>query len=195
LIALTKSVDLGGVLSGVILFLGFFFGTTLYLVPLALGGLLTVIGKVKLAARYISLVIAIWFIWQGGANIYKGYQEKQKRILDPLENSYQPVIIMPAADSLYAKALADSLAKYYQPKAKIRFSESPAASELSSYTDQDVIYINARLWNDSWESTLLKQNYVILPQDYNISTATNFLSQSSFKVSKGKGFHWSFVVK
>lgn len=224
LLALAKSVDLGGVFSGVILFLGFFFGTTVYLIPLALGGLLTTISKVKLAARYISIVIAVWFIIQGGFNIYnsfleeqkqmanpletgakyvgsvlaspyRAYQDRQKQMLNPVESTLKPVILMPMADSLYARALADSLAEVYTTPAKVQLADKFIPADYASYPSDAVLYIDGDLWQASYETVLEKQSYVIMQPDYPISEMNAFLGGCIFKVKKGTGFHWTFDTR
>jgi sulfite exporter TauE/SafE len=195
LIALTKSVDLGGPLGGALLFLGFFAGTTIFLIPLAFSGLLTVIGSVKTAARFASVLIAIWFFWQGGVNIYKAWQDKQAVVISPMEAKFKAFIITSPQDSLYAKALSDSLSKVYPepPKVIIYTVLNPQALYFSP--DFTVLYITASLWKTQYEKDLAKNNYVIIPAGFSIPQAINFLKTYDFKVKKDVGFHWSFEEK
>jgi len=61
LIALTVAFDTSGPLSGMMLFIGFFAGTTVYMLPFALFGLLTVKDWVTKVARMITLIVALYF--------------------------------------------------------------------------------------------------------------------------------------
>ena len=195
LIALTKSLDLGGVIGGTLLFMGFFVGTTIFLLPLAFGGMLTAVNKVKIIARYASILIAIWFIWQGGHNIYKAWQDSKAAIISPMDLKYSAFIFTTPQDSLYANALSDSLAKVYRGKPiVIKYTVfNPEQVYFSPlYT---VLYINAALWKDEYEKVLDKNNYVIIPTGFSIPQAVNFLKSYDFKVKKEKGFHWSFVER
>jgi len=61
LIALTGAFDSSGPLNGMMLFIGFFAGTTVYMLPFALFGLLTMKDWITKAARMIAVVVAIYF--------------------------------------------------------------------------------------------------------------------------------------
>lgn len=195
LIALTKSFDLGGALGGILLFLGFFVGTTIFLIPLAFGGLLTSISKVKLIARYASILIAIWFIWQGGNHIYHAWQDKQAVIINPVDVQYTPFVFTTPQDSLYANAFADSLGKVYPAKPNLIVYKDLNPDKFIFSPDYTILYITASLWKPEYEKALDKNNYVIIPAGFSIPQAINFLKTYSFKVKPDKGFHWSFVEK
>jgi len=195
LIALTKSLDLGGVIGGTLLFMGFFVGTTIFLLPLAFGGMLTAIGKVKIAARYASILIAIWFIWQGGININKAWQDKQAVVISPVEAKFKAFVISSPQDSLYAQALSDSLCKVYPAPPKVIIYTVLNPQALYFAPDLTVLYITASLWKAEYEKDLAKNNYVIIPSGFSIPQAINFLKSYDFKVKKDVGFHWSFVPK
>jgi sulfite exporter TauE/SafE len=192
LIALTKSVDLGGVFSGVMLFLGFFFGTTLFLLPLAFSGLLTALKSIKVVARYISLLIAVWFIWQGGVNLHKAWKDSQAVIINPASEQFTAFVLTSPQDSLYANALADSLDLIYPERPKVLKYEALQTGQMYFNPTQSIIYIMASLWKESYQEDLEHYNYVIIPAGFSIPQAVNFLKTYNFKVSKEKGFHWSF---
>jgi sulfite exporter TauE/SafE len=195
LIALTKSVDLGGALGGVLLFMGFFVGTTIFLIPLAFSGLLTAIGKVKIAARYASLLIAIWFIWQGGHNIYKAWQDSKAVVINPMDQKFTAFVFTTPLDSLYANALSDSLSKVYPSKPAVIKYSVLNPDQLYFSPSSTVLFFTASLWKDEYETKLGKNNYVIIPAGFSIPQAINFLKSYDFKVKPDKGFHWSFVEK
>ncbi len=195
LIALTKSFDLGGALGGILLFMGFFVGTTIFLIPLAFGGLLTAIGKVKVVARYASILIAIWFIWQGGTNIYKAWQDNKARVINPMDTKYSAFVITTPQDSIYANALADSLSKVYPQKPKVLKYTMVDPRQLIFSPEYTVLYFTTSLWKPGFEKELDKNNYVVIPAGFSIPHAINFLKGYSFKVKKDKGFHWTFKDK
>ena len=65
LIALSNSVELGGALQGGMFFIAFFFGTSIFLLPLAFAGLFSQIKKFNLISKYATIGVAVWFSVQG----------------------------------------------------------------------------------------------------------------------------------
>ena len=201
LIALTKSVDLGGVIGGILLFMGFFVGTTLFLIPLAFGGLLTMIGTVKKLARIASVLIAIWFIWQGVVNLYQARHrthlpatelDSLSVIINPVDAKLTAYVLTLPRDSLFANALADSLQKVYPEHPKVITYSELQPGKMYFNPAYSIIYITASLWKADYEKDLDRYNYVIIPSGFSIPQAINFLKTYNFKVSKDKGFHWQF---
>lgn len=192
LIALTKAVDLGGAVGGTLLFMGFFIGTTIFLLPLALGGLLTAIGKLKQIARLVSLLIAVWFIWQGVVNIHKAWKDAQAEIISPLHEKYTAFVLTTPEDSLYAQALADSLTRFYGESPRLLKYDTLQTGQMYFNPTAAIIFITASLWKPEYAKDLERYNYVIIPAGFSIPQAVNFLQTYDFKVAKGKGFHWSF---
>jgi sulfite exporter TauE/SafE len=62
LIALTRAFDSSGPLNGMMMFSGFFVGTTVYMLPFALFGLLTMKDWITKAARVIAVIVAVYFM-------------------------------------------------------------------------------------------------------------------------------------
>lgn len=195
LIALTKSFDLGGVIGGVLLFIGFFVGTTLFLLPLAFGGLLTAVGKIKLIARYIAILIAVWFVWQGASNLYKVWQDSKAVIVSPMDAKYSAFVITAPQDSLYARALSDSLQKVYGKNPTLITYQQLYPQQMYFSREFAILYITSSLWKDDYKKEMDRNNYVIIPAGFSIPQAINFLKSYDFKVKNNKGFHWSFDVK
>lgn len=65
LIALTRAFDTSGPLNGMMMFSGFFAGTTVYMLPFAIFGMLTMKDWITKAARVIAVVVAIYFMAVG----------------------------------------------------------------------------------------------------------------------------------
>ena len=82
LIALTRALELSGPVSGALLFTGFFAGTNIYLLPLAVFG---VIGNKKVM-RKIAVVCAFavggWFIFQAGTSAITLYRDSKRTLAD-----------------------------------------------------------------------------------------------------------------
>lgn len=65
LIALSRSIGLGGMVAGMGLFLGFFAGTTLFLIPLAFAAPLARKRIVRIIGTIAAVAIGVWFIVLG----------------------------------------------------------------------------------------------------------------------------------
>ncbi len=94
LIALTRAVDLSGPVSGGLLFMAFFFGTNIYLIPLAVFG---VIGNKKIfriLAIISSVCVGTWFISLAGISTFKMIKEQKQ-----LKEDFEEKIIISVMDS------------------------------------------------------------------------------------------------
>jgi sulfite exporter TauE/SafE len=78
LIALTKAVDLSGPVAGAFLFIAFFVGTSLFLIPLAFFGILGKQLLLRKLARIAAILVAIWFIGQAAHSVWELYQERKQ---------------------------------------------------------------------------------------------------------------------
>lgn len=65
LISLTRSFYISGIIGSVLLFLSFFLETSLFIIPLSLGGLFTKWDKIREIARIVAFFIGIWYLGQG----------------------------------------------------------------------------------------------------------------------------------
>lgn len=70
LLALARGLDAGGAAGGLALFVGFFGGTTLYLLPIAAVSLLTKRRWFRLAGMAASALVAVWYLWLAGFMTY-----------------------------------------------------------------------------------------------------------------------------
>ena len=61
LIAITGAFEASGALAGALLFTGFFAGTTVYMLPFALFGLLTKVRWITTVARFLAVAVAVYF--------------------------------------------------------------------------------------------------------------------------------------
>jgi sulfite exporter TauE/SafE len=106
LIALTKAVDLSGPLAGAALFIAFFFGTSIFLLPLSFLGFFGAKKYFRSIARFSALLIGVWFITQAAVMVYNELRGPEIARIDPgqvmdvLDNS--PAFIL-AGDSSTVK--------------------------------------------------------------------------------------------
>ncbi len=107
LIALSNALNLAGALSGMLLFMGFFFGTSLFLIPLALANFLTKIRQMKQIAQVASVLIGIWFIGKGLFMLY-GYAVGTE-VNNPFAPGKELAVVSSEADMAYFTDLRDSL--------------------------------------------------------------------------------------
>jgi sulfite exporter TauE/SafE len=77
LIALTRAFDSNGAVHGMMMFIGFYVGTTVYMLPFAIFGLLTMKDWITKAARIIAVVVAIYFMALGIRGIVGWYSRPQ----------------------------------------------------------------------------------------------------------------------
>ena len=186
LIALSKSIDLGGVLAGTLLFTGFFFGTSVFLFPLAFVGLLTKVRNMTNLARIASVIIAIWFLYTGGIGLYKHFTkttyslEKGKRIVEVFSPKTDLIICYKKSDVKYFSALRDSI--FNRTKKRVKF--------IASCNDVKIRRNTVLLIDSDLISSLKKENvdYFSVEKGYNITQLINFLNSYSFKTAKY--IHW-----
>ncbi len=190
LIALSSAVNLGGVVSGMEVFLGFFFGTSLFLLPLALSSYLSILKEVKVLARIASVLIAIWFIYQGGNNLYHVYmqyqQEKNTYLLDLAEFPFQPVIVANSADSVQAMALRDSLATIYRAPAEVLPVLGKQFDGLTADGDHIILMVFAGSLEDTSVAVRYQDYHHIVITKGNSDRVPQFLRQTRFKLDKGQ---------
>ena len=103
LIALSNAIHLAGALQGMMLFLGFFAGTSLFLVPLAFAGMLARLRNLKSMAQVAAILVAVWFIGKGGVLLWQYAHETEAGFAKPVAVAWS----QPNAE--YFAALAGSL--------------------------------------------------------------------------------------
>ena len=191
LIALSEAMNLGGVISGILLFGGFFFGTTLYLIPLAFASLLTQIHKMKYIARILSLIVAAWFIGKGAIGLYEHFQPQpvfEGRIIDVLAPKSKVAVLSSDEHLTYFQALRDSV------DGKILSNVSFFKQDQSlpdSLMELNYIF----LIDDSLPLTkdLENEDHILIEADYDIGFMLNWLKKYTFRTEKA--FSWEFNTK
>ncbi len=189
LIALTNSFGLGGVLAGVLLFIGFFVGTTLFLIPLAFTGLLTAMPLLKKIARIASILIAVWFFYKGIVSLNHYYTE-QKEIRDKVEivlndPSLKVSLVFLKTDSLLVQTLIDSLSEIYAEKPKIIQFDKGKYKVQRSGNEVNLIDSRIEIEGDTLAVHIIRINDLKNPHQI-----LEFIRNYNFKVRKDKGLYW-----
>jgi sulfite exporter TauE/SafE len=190
LIALSKAVDLAGPISGILLFLGFFFGTSIFLIPLAFSGFLSKVQLMKHTARYASIAVALYFLYSGVHHIISYSNSLQARIIDPIAPEYRINLYGIDSDSLYYNALADSLSRIKGNGFKhFRLTEN-IEMQLASLAPDTIILIAPELVDAEVESILAKHDHYIMNPHFPVPEAILFLRTYSIKVGKNQFLIW-----
>ncbi len=193
LIALSKAVDLGGALSGMMLFMGFFFGTSIFLLPLAFIGQISKVSKMKLIAQYASILVAIWFTFAGVKGLIH-YQEHVRLEAQParLVEAFNPniplAVVASKENSVYFTSLQDSLKKY-TPQDVHYFQYHKSVLDSLNKFQEIVLVIDSTILNESFDN----YDYFQVEPDYNLPRMLKFMKFYTFKTRTH--LHWEFIEK
>lgn len=193
LIALSKAVNLGGPVSGMSLFTGFFVGTTLYLIPMAFVGMLAKVKQMKTMAQLASILIAIWFTYQGVTNLVHYFQHRnapQGRVVEAFAPHTDVLLVSSSANVEYFTALKDSIQTFHPFKVKLYTTDVVEADSLIM-GDKQVLFVDDDLFQLRPNLDALDiYDYFSVEDDYNIPKMLRYLKFYTFK-SEDK-LHWEF---
>lgn len=193
LIALSKAVDLGGAFSGMMLFFGFFLGTSVFLLPLAFVGQISKVSKMKLIAQYASILIAVWFTFNGITGIVH-YQKHKKLDAQParLVEAFNPniplAVVASEENSVYFTTLQDSL-KNYTPNEVHYFQYNESIHDSINKFSEVVLVIDSTILDESFDN----YDYFQVEPDYNLPKMLKFMKFYTFKTRTH--LHWEFIER
>ena len=193
LIALSKAVDLGGAFSGMMLFLGFFFGTSIFLLPLAFIGQISKVSKMKMVAQYASILVAIWFTFSGVKGLVHYFEHKKldaqpSRLVEAFNPNIPLAVIASEENSTYFKILQDSL-KNYTPSSVHYFQYNKTILDSINKLSETVLVIDSSILNESFDN----YDYFQVEPDYDLSRMLKFMKFYTFKTRTH--LHWEFIEK
>ncbi len=200
LIALSKAINLGGAVSGMLLFFGFFVGTTLYLIPIAFVGQLSRIKYVKLIGQIASILVAIWFIFTGikglvqiRSQVTHVHDEGETRYVDVFYPSQHLTIIAQAEHAQYFSDLRDTLQMSTNKTVPILIYTSDSIDSLAR-TDSVTLFVDLSLRNDANLHPILHNFDVFYVEPgYSVGRMVNFLNKFTFRTSET--LQWEFKEK
>jgi sulfite exporter TauE/SafE len=144
LIALTVAFESSGPIAGSMLFTGFFFGTTVYILPFALFGLLTHKKWLTTAARILAVGVAVYFAATGIRNLVRYYTDPQRQMLvDQHSNSEEYAFSALDQDTVYVLFFPE-LTDDYGDSLALHISDG-------SFPSVSVITADSENWLDSVE--------------------------------------------
>ena len=194
LIALSKAVDLAGPISGALLFLGFFLGTSIFLIPLAFSGFLAYIKHLKYIAQIASIAIAVWFLFSAGMKLSAVYKDSQAYYMDPAEEQYAMTLLASKDNQDYYAILADSLFSMKRDKFSYITVKS-AIINAENIKDKNTIYLlDSNLMKSLSSEELSSIHYYEIEADYPIEKIIHFLNNSVMKLNPEDKIHFSFKI-
>ena len=195
LIALSQAIDLGGTFSGMNLFFGFFLGTTLFLIPLAFANLLTHLKGMKKIAQIVSILIAIWFIWQGISGIihWQKPTEKstEKRIVEVFHPRADIFMIRDNKNSAYFLSLKAKIQNVSQDSLSIILFDDHIDWNKIMNADYPILIYDLALQNDF--TNLKRIDHIGIEANYSIDQIVTFLKKYTFQTENF--LEWKFEMK
>lgn len=199
LIALTRAIDLSGPVSGALLFIAFFFGTNIYLIPLTVFGVIGNKRIFRIIAIVASVCVGIVYTSLAGRTVLK-----MVRIQKELQTEFDEGNIVSVLDSSKACILTEDTASYIA----LRDTLAQHRDGNVYLTDDTMEISNCRyvLVDHRWQETSHKQPeslktagrfVIVLPKHAEDSTysglyavqVVQFLDSRYFKLDK---LHGSF---
>ncbi len=194
LMALSNAVDLGGAISGMLLFLGFFIGTSLYLFPLAFIGQLSRVKIMKLIAQIASILVAIYFIYDGATKLqhyfeHKNMEDVPGRIVEAFHPEIPVMVVSTEENYEYFSAVRDSADIRHPLQVQAFIYQKSIIDTLNS--EKHVLMIDSDLLKDKQaEKKLAGFDYFYIEPGYPISNLMNFLTFYSFKTREHVHFEF-----
>ncbi len=197
LIALAKAVNLAGVMSGIVLFLGFFVGTTLFLLPLVVTSFITRMVDLKLWAKIASILVAIWFTYLGIVGIVQWHKANktehvhvETRIVDAFKPDHKLVIVYKNVNAAYFKAINDSVKSLNLVKTEMLPTDTLDYQALLKYKNQVIFFDRTYFDYGMPDSARISYDSFAIEPGYEISGLKKYLSNFTFQVEKNKYLIW-----
>jgi sulfite exporter TauE/SafE len=182
--ALSRAMAAGGAFAGMLLFLGFFVGTTLFVLPMGFAGALTKVKKLVLIGQVASLLVALWFIFTGVKGLVDVYRmthiDENARLVEVLSPNHRLVVV--TSDSTAFISLRDSLAT-------ATGHQVPIMSELPQLGPGIMVFLDSRS-EDRLANRLDRTDYIAVEPGYPVDEVMNFLRIHSFR--SDKPLRWAF---
>ncbi|MBN2543559.1 sulfite exporter TauE/SafE family protein [bacterium] len=213
MLALSRAFDIGGTISGMALFTGFFFGTIIYIIPLGFTGLASKVNILRTIARIASVLVGLWFIIYGISGFIL-YTQTPKTVEEIPENievvsffEYERIYII-SSPSPISEILSNVIKEYTEG---ITVSISPQKSNI--VLEKSGVIINPdNKYGEKFQEALRKKllgkkclvilmpdlhHYLNEPQgkeniEKECKKVAQFLNTYYFKVDKNKGYLWQY---
>jgi sulfite exporter TauE/SafE len=160
LIAITRAVDLSGPLSGAMLFFAFFFGTSIYLLPLSLFGVMGNKKILRTIAVIASVLIGTFFIFKALDSIIRRVAVKNE-----IQREYDKGNVIGLLDSTHAYLLSEDTSSFDVVR-KVLSTHKKGGISFASDTSQITrttcyLFVDSR-WNRGNYYGLQQKNRFVL---------------------------------
>lgn len=188
LLAVVRAANSGGAFGGMTLFIGFFAGTSLFLIPIAFFGVASSLKAFRIFGAIASVIIGVWFFAQGASGIVLHYISSERA-------TDFSIVGVPTAEQIWIfsdEQWGDSLAAQLSQKTDGKISTELTANVDSILSLADTLDIAIWLAKSEPPETLYKRlGTIVFENDINEQSLlqfSEFLSIYHFKRKFGRGF-------
>ncbi|GAG06102.1 unnamed protein product, partial [marine sediment metagenome] len=187
----------GGALNGFIMFIGFFFGTSLFLIPIAFFGAISSLKILRKIAAVIAVAIGAWFLIQGSNGLIIHFS-----IGTPAEKADYSIVGVPDAkeviivsENSWGDTLKTLLSGHTQ--AKIIVTNPDNALTLVNNIDT----LSMVIWfveSNNYQELTKNIGVIVLRNSYNKKSLLQFkefITNYYFKRKHGKGFAFQWEAQ
>ncbi|MFP4459642.1 MAG: sulfite exporter TauE/SafE family protein [Candidatus Zixiibacteriota bacterium] len=202
-LALSTAFESGGPFGGMMLFGGFFFGSALWFIPLAIFSGFSIYKPVRIISRIVGVLVALYFIYQGFVGIFNEDKaissnkktESEEQILSFTEFDSIYIVsenekIAHTTDSILMRRTLKSYASIIH-KSEFAFDEIPVGSA--------VLHLSFEAGNDSLKSISKEKIYYTVNAvldsskslyEKELEVLANMLRQYYFRRDENEGFYF-----
>jgi len=197
LLAIAAATSTGGALNGFIMFLGFFFGTSLFLIPITFFGAISSVKILRKIAAVIAVAIGAWFFIQGINGLITHFS-----IGTPAEKADYSIVGVPDAkeviivsENSWGDTLKTLLSGHTQAKIIITNPDSALALVNKIDTLSMVIWF---VESDNYQELTKNIGVIVLRNSYNKKSLLQFkefITNYYFKRKHGSGFAFRWEAR
>ncbi|HSW60735.1 MAG TPA: sulfite exporter TauE/SafE family protein [bacterium] len=187
--AIARGIETGGITGGVMLFTGFFFGTTVYLLPLSFLSYFTKKKIFRYVGMTASILVACWFVYDGSSKLYDRFNSYV------LNFTEVPVILISTVPEIQIEKLRTDLTVLKT----VIIDHGNIPDSITNSTSRDILLITEKDVSHQLAETIKKMNKNVLHMKIsdaqNIEKQIEFIKFYSFKGRRSTGFFYSVPVE
>jgi len=187
--AIARGIETGGMTGGVMLFTGFFFGTTVYLLPLSFLSYFTKKKVFRYVGMTASILVACWFVYDGSSKLYDRFNSY---IINFAE---VPVILISTVPEKQIEKLRTDLTVLKT----VVIDHDNIPDSITNSNSRDILLITENDVSHQLAETIKKMNKNVLhmkiTKTQDIEKQIEFIKFYSFKGRRSTGFFYSVPVE
>lgn len=187
--AIARGIETGGMTGGVMLFTGFFFGTTVYLLPLSFLSYFTKKKVFRYVGMIASILVACWFVYDGSSKLYDRFNSY---IINFAE---VPVILISTVPEKQIEKLRTDLTVLKT----VVIDHDNIPDSITNSNSRDILLITENDVSHQLAETIKKMNKNVLhmkiTETQDIEKQIEFIRFYSFKGRRSTGFFYSVPVE